>query len=72
MYFNHLMAIQMSGGGRNVVYGECDKRTLHPDLKWLRQQLLGQKNTEGSGSKAVRMVILTNPCNPTGSDSTLN
>ncbi|GAX73280.1 hypothetical protein CEUSTIGMA_g734.t1 [Chlamydomonas eustigma] len=67
MYFNHLMAIQMSGGGRNVEYGECDNRTFHPDLKWLRQRLLGQKAAGGGREgKSVRMVIITNPCNPTG------
>lgn len=38
-YFNHLMAIQMTGGATNVVYGRCDAGTLHPDLDWLEQHL---------------------------------
>lgn len=38
-YFNHLMAIQMTGGARKVVYGRCDAGNLHPDLDWLEQHL---------------------------------
>jgi aspartate/methionine/tyrosine aminotransferase len=40
-YFNHLMAIQMTGGAANVVFGKCDLNTLHPDLDWLQQHLDG-------------------------------
>lgn len=40
-YFNHLMAIQMTGGAANVVYGQCDPATLHPDLDWLEKHLQG-------------------------------
>ena len=57
-YFNHLMALQMTGGGHNVVYGQCDPHTWKPDLDWLEQAL--------QGPKPPRMVVLVNPCNPTG------
>lgn len=57
-YFNHMMAIQMTGGGRHVVLGECDPNTLHPDLDWLESAL--------SGPSKPKMVVVTNPCNPTG------
>lgn len=57
-YFNHLMAIQMTGGADNVVYGECDPQTLHPDLDWLERQL--------SSPRPPKLVVVVNPCNPTG------
>lgn len=57
-YFNHLMAIQMTEGGGNVMYGPCDPLTLHPDLDWLESTI--------SGPKKPKMVVVVNPCNPTG------
>jgi len=57
-YFNHLMALQMTGSGRSVIFGECNAQTLHPDLDWLEQIL--------SSSERPKMVVLVNPCNPTG------
>ncbi|KAL6764759.1 PLP-dependent transferase [Haematococcus lacustris] len=57
-YFNHLMALQMTGGGQSVVFGPSDPHTLHPDLRWLREQL--------AGPTPPRMVVIVNPSNPTG------
>ena len=57
-YFNHLMALQMTGGGHSVVHGRCDPHTWQPDLDWLEQAL--------SGPDPPKMVVLVNPCNPTG------
>eukprot|EP00199_Chlamydomonas_sp_CCMP681_P002316 CAMPEP_0119111636 /NCGR_PEP_ID=MMETSP1180-20130426/36531_1 /TAXON_ID=3052 ORGANISM="Chlamydomonas cf sp, Strain CCMP681" /NCGR_SAMPLE_ID=MMETSP1180 /ASSEMBLY_ACC=CAM_ASM_000741 /LENGTH=423 /DNA_ID=CAMNT_0007098707 /DNA_START=46 /DNA_END=1317 /DNA_ORIENTATION=- len=57
-YFNHLMAVQMTGGARHVLYGPCDPQTLHPDLGWLEQQLLGPN--------PPKCVVLVTPNNPTG------
>ena len=51
----------MSGGSRSIVYGECDPATQRPNLQWLRQRL-----AEAGGSNRVKLVIVTNPCNPTG------
>ncbi|EFN55891.1 hypothetical protein CHLNCDRAFT_94487 [Chlorella variabilis] len=57
-YFNHLMAIQMSGGGANVAYGPRYPASGHPDLDWLAGEL--------AGPAPPKMVVITNPCNPTG------
>lgn len=57
-YFNHLMALQMTGGGNNVRFGPCDPASWHPDLEWLQAEL--------NGSTPPKMVVLVNPCNPTG------
>jgi len=57
-YFNHLMAIQMTGGADRVVFGQVDEAFL-PDPSWLSDELSAQ------GSK-VKMVTIVNPCNPTG------
>lgn len=57
-YFNHVMALQMTGGADKVLLGPCDPDSLHPDLTWLQQQL--------QGPQPPRMVVLVNPCNPTG------
>lgn len=59
-YFNHLMAIQMTGGGDRVVYGPCDPSTWHPDLDWLEGEL------SRTDRPPPRMVVLVNPCNPSG------
>jgi hypothetical protein len=50
--------LQMTGGSDAVVFGRCDPATWHPDLDWLEGEL--------SGPSPPRMVVLINPCNPTG------
>lgn len=57
-YFNHKMAIQMTGGAESIVYGPCSPQTLHPDLDWLSLEL--------SSPSPPKMVVLVNPNNPTG------
>lgn len=57
-YFNHLMALQMTGGGDNVVLGPCNPDTLHPDLDWLEAQC--------KSDNPPKLVVVVNPCNPTG------
>ena len=57
-YFNHLMALQMSGGGASVVLGPRSAATWHPDLDWLAAEL--------AGPQPPKLVVITNPCNPTG------
>ena len=63
-YFNHLMAVQMTGGAADVVHGRCDPQTWHPDLDWLEQEL--------ARPNAPKMVVLVNPCNPTGEDPAIH
>jgi aspartate/methionine/tyrosine aminotransferase len=60
-YFNHLMALQMSGGGAGVVLGPREEASGHPDLAWLERQL--------AGPRPPKMVVVTNPCNPSGEPS---
>lgn len=57
-YFDHLMAVQMTGGAERVVYGEVDPLTLRPSLEWLGRAL--------AGPHPPKMVVIVNPCNPTG------
>jgi hypothetical protein len=57
-YFNHLMAIQMSGGGAHVALGPRAGPRGHPDLAWLAAEL--------AGPSPPKLVVITNPCNPTG------
>lgn len=40
-YFNHRMALQMTGGGESIVYGPCDPHVFHPDMDWLQAELAG-------------------------------
>ena len=49
---------QMTGGSNDVVFGRCDPATWHPDLDWLEGAV--------AGPSPPRMVVLINPCNPTG------
>lgn len=58
------MAVQMSGGARSVEFGDCDATSLHPDLSWLDRRLKG--DGQPADAPRVRMVVITNPCNPTG------
>jgi len=57
-YFDHLMTITQTGGADNIVWGECDPHTLHPDITWLRGAM--------SGPSPPKLVVICNPCNPTG------
>ncbi|KAG2432782.1 hypothetical protein HYH02_012914 [Chlamydomonas schloesseri] len=57
-YFDHLMAVQMTGGSDRLVVGECDPVTMRPSLAWLQREL--------AGPNPPKMVVLVNPCNPTG------
>jgi aspartate/methionine/tyrosine aminotransferase len=59
-YFNHVMAVQMSGGGDAMLLGPCDPSTLHPDLDWLAAALAAPPD------QRPRMVVISNPCNPSG------
>ena len=52
------LVLQMSGGAEKVVFGRCDPASWHPDLDWLEAAL--------AGPSPPRMVVLVNPCNPTG------
>lgn len=70
-YFNHAMAVQMTGGARQLRVGPCSEHTLCPDLDWLEAQLAGQEAEEGKqgeaqGRSRIKMVVMVNPCNPTG------
>ena len=49
---------QMTGGGRGVALGPCHQDSMHPDLDWLEAEL--------SGPQPPKLVVLINPCNPTG------
>lgn len=42
--------------------GQCNADSLRPDLGWLRQRL--------QQPSPPRMVVLVNPCNPTGKHPT--
>jgi len=57
-YFNHRMAIQMTGGADRMVLGACDQEYL-PDAEWLQKRLSEQ-------ASRIKMVTIVNPCNPTG------
>ena len=76
-YFNHVMAIQMTRGGKSESLSTdgIDARSVEgllvgptnkgvPDLKWLRSQL--EQNRYSNGANSIRMVALVNPGNPTG------
>ena len=54
----HIRVLQMTGGADSVVFGPCHSNTLHPDLDWLEQEMLGPS--------PPKMVVLISPCNPTG------
>lgn len=51
-------ALQMTGGAQAVKFGPCDPASWHPDLDWLEAEL--------QGGNPPKMVVLVNPCNPTG------
>jgi aromatic aminotransferase len=58
-YFNHVMALQMtlSDPENQLRIGPTCARTGYPNVDWLKQEF--QRDT-------IRMVTITNPCNPTG------
>ena len=57
-YFNHLMALQMTGVETVIGPSRLDDGSGAPDVQWLADTF---KNHDD-----VRMVVLCNPCNPTG------
>ena len=70
-YFNHLMAVQMTGGHESVIIGETDAG-LVPDMDWLSRAFENQnqnqhqnKPSEGQGQK-IKLVVIVNPGNPSG------
>jgi aromatic aminotransferase len=75
-YFNHQMSIQMCGGADSIIYGPCDPVNFHPNLDWLEELLSESDNiaynniNSSNGGKEMKkkpkMVVITNPCNPTG------
>ena len=69
-YFNHLMAIQMTGGADQVVIGETDANLI-PDMAWLQKQFDAQRQQQqqkrGSSSDgSIKLVVIVNPGNPSG------
>eukprot|EP00928_Gymnodinium_smaydae_P065218 TRINITY_DN48393_c0_g1_i1.p1 TRINITY_DN48393_c0_g1~~TRINITY_DN48393_c0_g1_i1.p1 ORF type:complete len:438 (+),score=75.53 TRINITY_DN48393_c0_g1_i1:58-1371(+) len=61
-YFNHMMALQMTGSAREVVLAPS-LPDLQPDLAALQAEL---ESRAGSGRNKIKMVTLVNPGNPTG------
>ena len=66
-YFNHLMMLTASGIPKeNVLVGPRDPAML-PDLDWLEQTLFPSEKDKKDGKKKIpKLVVLVNPCNPTG------
>eukprot|EP00933_Yihiella_yeosuensis_P025323 TRINITY_DN19671_c0_g1_i1.p1 TRINITY_DN19671_c0_g1~~TRINITY_DN19671_c0_g1_i1.p1 ORF type:complete len:465 (-),score=65.34 TRINITY_DN19671_c0_g1_i1:108-1502(-) len=62
-YFNHRMALQMTGGGHSIILGETTEEFL-PDASWLEKRFEAQNSSSSSGR--IRMVTVVNPGNPTG------
>merc|ERR1711964_418289 len=58
-YFNHRMALQMTGSANSVVLGKTDCE-FNPDVVWLADRFRAE------ALQRVRMVTITNPGNPTG------
>eukprot|EP00418_Pyrodinium_bahamense_P020415 CAMPEP_0179106638 /NCGR_PEP_ID=MMETSP0796-20121207/49596_1 /TAXON_ID=73915 /ORGANISM="Pyrodinium bahamense, Strain pbaha01" /LENGTH=402 /DNA_ID=CAMNT_0020804681 /DNA_START=9 /DNA_END=1214 /DNA_ORIENTATION=+ len=58
-YFNHMMALQMTGSADAVVPGKTTPELL-PDVEWLADRLAA------TDLPAIRMVTVVNPGNPTG------
>jgi aspartate/methionine/tyrosine aminotransferase len=62
LYFNHKMAVQMTGGSAGLMLAPL-RADLRPDLAWLERACRGE---ETSGGRPPRVVVLVNPANPTG------
>lgn len=60
-YFNHMMALQMTGGAANVAIGRVGEDFM-PDVEWLEKRLA----MDTSEAPRIRLVTVVNPCNPTG------
>ena len=61
-YFNHLMALQMTGSAPEVILPPSIADLL-PDIEQLRAELTARA---ADGRRQVKMVTLVNPGNPTG------
>lgn len=61
-YFNHLMALQMTGSHGDVVIAPTTP-SLQPDLAALRAEMLARQR---AGRPQIRMLTMSNPGNPTG------
>jgi len=61
-YFNHYMCLQMTGGGDGVLFGQVSQQDLTPDVDWLKAELKKHESTPNP----IKMVVVCNPCNPTG------
>ena len=55
--FNHVMELQMAGLGPTIISGDRDPISFTPDPGWVERRL---------ADPGVKMVVVTNPCNPTG------
>lgn len=61
-YFNHLMALQMTGSHGDVVIAPSTA-SLQPDVGALRAEMAARK---ADGRAQVKLVTIANPGNPTG------
>ena len=62
-YFNHLMALQMTGSQDELVLPP-NLPDLQPDLGFLKQEL--ERRAATPDTKQLKMITLCNPGNPTG------
>jgi aromatic aminotransferase len=65
LYFNHRMAVQMTGGARSLLIAPMRESDLRPDLDWLESVCIPTTNTS-SKPPPPKVVVLVNPANPTG------
>jgi len=61
-YFNHLMALQMTGSHGDLVLAPTTP-SLQPDLSAIRAEMEARK---ADGRPQLKMVTMSNPGNPTG------
>ena len=61
-YFNHLMALQMTGSHGDLVLAPTTP-SLQPDLSAIRAEMQARK---ADGRPQLKMVTMSNPGNPTG------